>query len=251
MKKFKFYLLLILILTSITIFTSCKKDKGDNPGPVEIEFSNAVGNIGLLYNQNYLNEAGQVFTVSKFKYYISNIKFTEDDGTVYAPESYFLIDQDVPSSKKITLENVPAGIYKNVSFTIGIDSARNCSGAQTGALDPMNGMFWDWNTGYIFFKLEGHSDAAPGSGTNLIFHTGGYKLPYNCIRSVSPSLGGQTFEVKSGRSPNIHYKTDILEIFKSPTLVDFTTMNSVQGGTQAIIISDNYSDMITLDHIHQ
>ena len=243
-------LLLILSMSIIILSNGCKTDKDNEPGPVELEFINAVGNVGLLYNQNYLSESGQVFSVSKFKYYISNIKLTKDDGTVYAPESYYLIDQDVPASKKITLENVPAGTYKGVSFTIGIDSARNCSGAQTGALDPLYGMFWDWNTGYIFFKLEGHSDAAPGTGDNLIFHTGGYKLPHNCIRTVSPSLGGQTFTVKSGHTPNVHYKTDILEVFKSPTVIDFTSTYSVQGGPQAEIISDNYTDMITLDHIH-
>lgn len=54
---------------------------------------------------------------------------------------YFLIDASDAGSTTIALQALP-GKYDQVAFTIGVDSIRNISGAQTGALDPGKGMFW-------------------------------------------------------------------------------------------------------------
>ena len=56
---------------------------------------------------------------------------------------------------KLELADIPNGEYTKVNYTIGVDAARNTEGAQDGALDLVNGMFWSWNTGYIFMKMEG------------------------------------------------------------------------------------------------
>jgi hypothetical protein len=61
-----------------------------------------------------------------------------------------------------------------MEFMIGVDSARNNSGAQTGALDPTNGMFWSWSTGYIMAKFEGTSAQSPAAANALKFHIGGF-----------------------------------------------------------------------------
>jgi hypothetical protein len=47
-----------------------------------------------------------------------------------------------------------------IRFLLGVDSARNVSGIQTGALDPARGMFWTWNSGYVMAKIEGSSPSA-------------------------------------------------------------------------------------------
>ena len=52
---------------------------------------------------------------------------------------------------------MPAGNYNSLSFLLGVDSMHNVSGAQTGALDPANDMFWTWNSGYVMAKMEGAS----------------------------------------------------------------------------------------------
>ena len=57
--------------------------------------------------------------------------------------------------------------------------------AQTDALDPVNAMFWAWNTGYIFLKLEGRSSFSKLPGNIFEYHIGGYKSPSNCIRTIS------------------------------------------------------------------
>ena len=50
---------------------------------------------------------------------------------------------------KHLLANAPFDLY------LGVDSVLNYNGVHEGALDPINGMYWTWQTGYIHCKLEG------------------------------------------------------------------------------------------------
>ena len=48
---------------------------------------------------------------------------------------------------------------------------------RTGVLDPSGAgadMYWTWNSGYIFFKMEGTSPAATGMGNSFMYHIGGF-----------------------------------------------------------------------------
>src|SRR5574343_96432 len=92
--------------------------------------------------------------------YIS-IKFDNEDGTERAipqDSSYFLIEETNADSKVLELR-VPEGNYKSVKFIIGVDSLKSTRpvNERTGVLDPSGaaaGMYWVWNTGYIFMKME-------------------------------------------------------------------------------------------------
>ncbi len=157
-------------LIALTLTMACKKEvKEETPvvdnsnGEVTINFVNKVDNANLELSTNlnkvwYKNQNNDSFNVTTFNYYISNVKLIAEDGTSFAEsESYHLISQSEPSSKSFSIKNVPAKKYISISYTLGVDSIRNVSGAQTGALDPANGMFWTWNSGYIFMKFEGAS----------------------------------------------------------------------------------------------
>jgi hypothetical protein len=78
-----------------------------------------------------------------------------DSGRVFriSANKYFLVDFSDTTTTTLKLTILPY-LYNRLSFVIGVDSARNVSGAQTGALDPANGMFWTWNTGYIMAKWK-------------------------------------------------------------------------------------------------
>ncbi len=250
MNKFfqKYTLAFVLIL--IGLFTSCKKESELTIGEASLEFDHVVGAAKMALDpQQYTNANGDQFRITNFKYYISNITLTKADGTTYKqPESYYLIDEQLPDSKSISLKNVPSGEYTGLTFTVGVDSARNVAGAQTGALDPAQGMFWSWNTGYIFLKLEGYSPQSEKGG--LTFHIGGFKKPYNTIRTVSPALNGKTIFIAAGRAPEVHMKVDVLEMFQSPTPIKFSELSTTMGGAGSVTIADNYRDMFRVDHIH-
>ncbi|MEO5642361.1 MAG: MbnP family protein [Bacteroidia bacterium] len=214
-----------------------------------INFSNYAGDEMLrLDSAHYQNELGQDFTVTNFKYYVGNLKLYSHDTVKYTWNQYFLINEADPKSRKVTLPMMPEGKekYTSISFTLGVDSAMNCSGAQSGALDPVNAMFWMWNTGYIFVKLEGKAAASKSPGHIFEYHIGGYRAPSNCIRTIMLDLTNNPLKSVGEEYCGIQIKTDILELLKTPMTIDFSKLSSVTDFHHAAEIADNYTDMFTV-----
>lgn len=262
--KFTVHLLSIFLLIHIQ---SCKKDsaiksntkdpsldqtsKSEKYGTVTITFSNKVGEQDLALNSgNYVNANSDSFTVSKFKYYISNLVLRKADGSSYIQkESYHLIDQNSGTNYSIVLDSVPIGTYTGVNFLLGVDSTRNTSGAQTGALDPALGMFWSWNQGYIFLMMEGNSPNSTSFNNSLIFHLGGFTPPYNCIRSINPTFDSKELIVSGAKTSKVAIKTDVLKMFMGRSPIKFAQTSVAMGGAVATTIADNCVDMFKVTAI--
>src|SRR5688572_26051549 len=146
-----------ILFLLLVLLGSCKKDPKPTveeangtvnnvplSNSVEINITNMAGNQVLAINTGtYINQNSDTFYLTTYRYYISNIKLKREDGFVYTePESYRIIEGNDSSSCKFSLQNVPLGNYNSIEFIIGVDSARNCNGAQTGALDPLADMYW-------------------------------------------------------------------------------------------------------------
>jgi hypothetical protein len=140
----------------------------------------ANGKKIVLNDSTYTNAFGEKYTISKLKYYVSNISFMMNKIDSRS-KNIFLIDQSKTDS--ISLQ-IKSSKIVGISFTIGVDSTLNCSGAQTGALDPLNDMFWTWNNGYVFFKLEGASSSSTADRNRIEQHIGGYKGEYKTMRTI-------------------------------------------------------------------
>ena len=204
-----------------------------------------MGNAILQSDSTYKNALGQDFTIANFKYYIGNICLKKADGKTYTTQEYFLINEHEEDSKQITLNDIPEGNYISIEFIIGVDSLHNCSGLQQGSLDPTNGMFWAWNTGYVFLKLDGQSPSSKSFGNVFEYHIGGYKQPTNSIRKISLNFKGD--KIVSAVTPlSLLIKADVLEVLKTPTIIDFSKLPSVTDTRNAAIIANNYVDMFSL-----
>ncbi|MBP6658112.1 MAG: hypothetical protein KA284_09660 [Bacteroidia bacterium] len=237
-------ILFFILLNFIGIVSNGNPENGNE---LQINFRHFVGSDSLIFKtKEYVNELGQKYTVTKFKYYISNIQLINDSGKVFSSEEYFLINEDEPQSKGFSVKDVPPGNYKTLSFIIGVDSLRNCSGLQEGALDPIKGMFWAWNTGYIFLKLEGASESSTAQGGIFEYHIGGFKEPVNAIRKISLEMDSLIFSDEVPDSKKIFIKADISQILKQPVSIDFSTMPVVSDMTNAELVANNYSDMFSL-----
>jgi hypothetical protein len=240
LKKIVTVFLSFTVLLLTLAFTSLAQPT-DN---LSIHFNHFVGNTPLsLDTVQYKNELGQPFTITKFKYYISNIHLRKTDGSLVSIDKYFLINEDEPDSKNITLTDIPTTQFTGLDFIIGVDSLHNCSGAQSGALDPVNAMFWAWNTGYIFLKLEGKAAASKSPGHVYEYHIGGYQQPANCIRKVSLNFPRP---LTIGTDKEIELKVDAAEILKTPNTIDFSKLSSVTDFHNATTIADNYVDMFSI-----
>jgi hypothetical protein len=257
----------ILFLFSFLLFAACSEDEGETtlqPGAFVIEFDNRVGTTNLQLNTTnteYTNENGDPFNVTMLKYYISNIKLTDANGNVFedpttddGSKGYYLVDAAAPESHEITLNDIPAGDYEKLEFTIGVDAERVSEGAQTGALDPVNEMFWSWNAGWIFYKFEGTSPNSTEEGNVVVYHIGGYKDEgqnlRNNIKTKTLTFDGAV-KVAADKKPQAHIVMDVLQVFKEPTMLDFSTNAQRHSPASCVEIANNYVDAFILDHVHE
>ncbi len=218
--------------------------KKPNKASLIINFKNYVGENPLkLDTLAYVNGLGQRYSVTNFKYYISNFVLKAVSGKDVKISGSYLINEDF---QEIDLKAITNGEYFGIEFIIGVDSLHNCSGAQSGALDPINGMFWAWNTGYIFLKLEGKSPSSKNPGNYFEYHIGGYRTPANCIRKIY--LNFKNKMVVNDCLKEITIKTNVSEILSNPTSINFEQLNSVTDTRNANIIANNYQDMFSIIH---
>ncbi len=82
----------------------------------------------------------------------------------------------------IPITKISDKIISKVSFAIGIDSLTSTSGAMAGDLDPINGMYWAWQSVYINMKIEGKSPSCHTKKNGFQFHIGGYMQPNYAMR---------------------------------------------------------------------
>ncbi len=224
---------------------SFKFSKPHNEPSLVLDFNHMVGREDLILDSvMYKNEFNQSYSISKFRYYISNIKLRRNDGTGYISNEYYLIDVENKESQQIIIPE--KGDYISISFTIGVDSLHNCSGLQKGALDPVKGMFWVWNTGYIFLKLEGKSPFSKTPSNIFEYHIGGYKQPSNSIRQVTLNLSEKSIQSIVDDADLLPISVDVSEILKTPKSIDFTRLSSVTDFNNATMIADNYADMFSV-----
>ncbi len=165
------YFFVIVQLSVGVIFNS----NAQNPsGKLKISLIHTVNSHLLRLNDSvYRNDFNETYKITKLKYYLFNFKL--NDIPLYSKEGKYLLVNAEKNENVIEFEKINNGSYSSLSFEVGVDSADNCSGAQTGALDPLNDMFWTWNSGYVFFKLEGTSPYSTGDLNRLEYHLGGYK----------------------------------------------------------------------------
>ncbi len=222
-------------------------------GTVEIDISQVFGGEPLqLVDKDYETASGDALKITKLRYYLSNIRLRRHDDQWYTQplgakdgSGYYLVDAAKPQSLKLRLPDVTSADYEALEFLIGVDAARSDQGAQSGALDPLNGMFWTWSSGYIFFQLEGLRP----DGSELSWHVGG-RGPDAPARTVQLPLGEKPLQVKPQLLSTIHLQADIAEIFRTPQTLDHDALTTAMDAKSATPIADNYADIFRVDHLH-
>lgn len=220
---------------------------------VKVTFINTVNNVPVVLDSIvYTNCWNETYTISKLKYYISNVQLQLANKSVHKEtESYHLINEEDTATKSFSL-SMPAGTYSSLSFLIGVDSLKNVSGAQTNALDPLNGMFWTWNNGYIMFKLEGNSPQSTVVNNKVAYHIGGFAGPDNALRMVTINFAAPLILLQKENNAEIFIQAAIdkmwnakhnLKILEIPVFM-------TPGGLSAAI-ADNYAAAFALIKIVQ
>lgn len=239
------------VCSAILLLSGCQKTPPPaTKGNVKLTFRNMVNGSPMVLNTSvYTNPFAETYTISKFKYYISNVKLglSGVPTTATDKDGYHLVDQSLPATQSFSFE-ADEGSFVTLSFLIGVDSARNVSGAQTGALDPLNDMFWTWNSGYIMAKMEGTSPQSNQAGNKIEYHIGGFSGANNALRYVSVLYpNGKTVAIRRGKTSEIIIEADFSKWWQAPNDIKIKDLPvCTTPGALAIKVADNYSDMFRI-----
>ncbi|MEM7103320.1 MAG: MbnP family protein [Bacteroidota bacterium] len=177
----KQFLLALFLLNSFNLSAQDSQN-------LSVNFKPTFNGEPLVLTDDEADLSGKDIQIETFRFYISKVELLNGGEIVYEePNSFHLLDVSNPLSLNLSLnfEFNAQNPITHLKFQIGIDSLTNVSGAFGGDLDPSNGMYWTWQSGYINFKLEGVAAECPARHNRFQFHIGGYQGPYKALQTVS------------------------------------------------------------------
>ena len=149
-----------------------------------IRFNLKVGEKPLVLHQNYYSEK-DTFRLETVCFYVSNVRLLKEGKTVSNAEGMcFLVDAEYDSSLVMLIPVSKNNRFDEIVFDMGIDSTLNVAGVQGGVLDPVTGMYWSWQSGYINAKIEGWSPKSSARKQEFQYHLGGYLSPFEARRTM-------------------------------------------------------------------
>ena len=173
----RFFFFLFLVNYSFTLFAQEKR--------VEISPSVQLSSQNIQLDSFYVSSGREQIAFSKLKFYFSKPQVSDKGYITEVEDAFYLFDVQ-HDTLSFFLSTVPP--FDSLSFLLGIDSLTNDAGVKGGVLDPLNGMYWSWRTGYINVKIEGKYISNEGLMENFIFHLGGF---------LGEGIGSHRFVCKS------------------------------------------------------
>ena len=133
-----------------------------------------LGEVPVLLGEWHKADSLVSIRIDKLRWYVS-LPPAGQKGS----RAWLLDLADSASLYQTYLYQTISGQGKNkISLLFGIDSAIQVGGVGTGALDPLRGMYWTWQTGYVQWKMEGEI-RVDGVESPLELHLGGFDGPSN------------------------------------------------------------------------
>jgi len=176
--KNNFYTICFLLLTSVCLFGQSDKDS------LQVNLNAKWSENPFKLNTSYISKNKDTLKITQLKFYVSDLQVVFEDKTTFTDKTSHLIDFDKPNSTIFPISKNNKKKIIGVNFSIGVDSLASVSGALPDDLDPSNGMYWAWQSGYINMKIEGTSSSCKTRKNTFNFHIGGYIKPYYALRKV-------------------------------------------------------------------
>lgn len=161
---------------------------------VAIQFAARVGDEAFDCGTPYegLGTANSTVEFLDFRFYVHDVALVTEDGDAVAVdldqdgawqyENLALLDfeDDTGTCANGTTElnttvrgTAPSGVYTGVRFKLGVPFALN---HQDAALAPsplnLSALFWSWNDGYKFARIDANADLAGDAVNTVLFHLG-------------------------------------------------------------------------------
>lgn len=133
------------------------------------------GNDRIIPQTTYTYSKDQTIEFEELKLYLSDF-LLESNNQLNKIADVRLIDFE----DSLSCVLIPTYFHKaksNLIFNLGLDSSYHVNMDYSGPLDPVHGMYWAWNTGYINFKMVANCSESKERNNLLDYHLGGYLKP--------------------------------------------------------------------------
>ncbi|MDR9400822.1 MAG: hypothetical protein RI558_05320 [Psychroflexus sp.] len=257
MRRFMLFVLLICLLIS------CADDVDDNTivdntiySELSLNFDHHVGDDDLVLSEaTYQKNGGETFQVDTLKYIISNIVLHRPNGDTFkypVKDSYFLINEEAPSSLNINLTEIPEGEYDKISFGFGVDQSNYPLNGVDNFVPTAeeNGMLWAWAAGYKFLKFEGtYSTDSSSESQNFLYHVGSHGTNLDNYKEIVLNLN-QVIQLEEEVITEININMDVLKIFNAVHALNLSDKDDIQVDPEnAPKVSENMRASFSIDTI--
>lgn len=199
-----------------------------------VRFIPMIDGAPLVPGKTCVLKDGTSVTISTFRYYVGQFTGWHD----HTPRSFALPYQlvDLEDSTSWSVDLGQAMTFDSLTFMLGVDSLTNVSGVMPNDLDPIKGMYWTWNSGYINVKLEGSSPVSPYASHQFELHLGGYLPPHTTAQRVV---------LCAPRKDLVRVRVDVAPLLAAADLR--TRCNILQPGARAVALSRAAATMFSKD----
>ncbi|MES2800466.1 MAG: MbnP family protein [Bacteroidota bacterium] len=222
----------LLIFGLTVLLFSCKEPIDPPPADVDYVQLSMVpfyGTETLSLDSTYTTDEGYRIQFVNIKAYFCQLKNGTD---VLMNSSLFDF-----AARGTLLRKVPGDytLFSDLKGLIGVDAIQNhADPAQLANDDPLNimlsnDMHWDWNPGYIFFKVEAKADTLVDAVDNLdvilSYHVGGDDNLQNV------NLPGLNWQAIGARTHEAKLKMNLKQFFTNPASpIDIKTERTIHSG---------------------
>lgn len=216
-----------LLTAAFALCIGCSPEASE----VSIQFRAAVGDRSFHCGQSYTGIGGQTIQPADFRLYIQDLTLLDTSGAEtrvdlepdgkWQNTSVALLDFEDQTGECTGTTEVntrvrgkvagSASSYSALRFTVGVPFPQNHQD-QASAPSPLNlsGMFWSWQSGYKFVRIEGKTE----SGRSYLLHLGST----GCTKDANG-------DVTSCASPNrTVVKLDGFDATRSTVVVDLAKL---------------------------
>ena len=177
-----------LFVTALMLASGCSPE-APSTDAVSLSFKAVVGDKAFACGQSYSGVGGQTLLPADFRLYVHDlvllttsgqqVPVTLDADGKWQSGGVALLDfedrtGDCAGTTEVNtrVQGTVAGgaqTYSGLRFTVGVPFAQNHQD-QAAAPSPLNltGMFWSWQSGYKFVRIEGKT----ASGSAYLLHLG-------------------------------------------------------------------------------
>ncbi len=237
---------LLLTLVLLMFFGSCKKNQTDfkGQGSIALKVRYAIDGEGLQMGQlKYVNEAGNVYSVTRLQYYISHIALFDREYGWTLIDTFYLFDADKYPIQRVVIGNVPLRYYDSIKFYIGLPPSLNHHDSLPNTIEHQE-MIWPemMGGGFHFLKLEGKFKETDTSST-----ISGYAMHLGTnVALVTVSLPAQ-IDLTEQLLVEVSLEMNVNEWFRNPHTYNLAEKSYIMGDTLRMqIIARNGQDVFTV-----